>query len=159
MRTILIFILCVMSAPVLAETPSGLPVPRFVTLKSDEINVRTGPGTRYPILWVYRKQNLPVEVVDEFELWRKIKDADGTIGWVYHTMLSGRRYAQILGKQAHTMYIDASEDSKPRFKVAPGVLGEVDECSEHWCRLQVMGRKAWIQKHYLYGIYPHEQFD
>jgi SH3-like domain-containing protein len=141
------------------DNPSGLPLPRFVTLKSDETNARTGPGTRYPISWVYRRAHMPVEVVDEFELWRKIKDQEGATGWVHHTMLSGKRYAMVLGKGPQVMHIDASEDSKPLFKVEPSVIGALTECGPYWCRLQISGRKAWIKKDILWGVYPQEVFD
>lgn len=142
-----------------ADNPSGLPVPRFVSLKSEETNIRTGPGTRYPIQWVFKRAHMPVEVVDEFDLWRKIRDMDGTTGWVHHTMISGKRYAMIKGGEVRVMHIDAGEESKPLFKVAPMVLGAIQECVPHWCRLQVNGRKAWIQKDYLWGVYPQEVFD
>jgi len=158
-RFIFVFILSLIPSASYAVNPSGLPLPRFVSLKSDETNARTGPGTRYPISWVYRKPHMPVEVVDEFDMWRKIRDMDGTTGWVHHTMLSGKRYAMIKGKEALVMHIDATEDSKPLFKAAPTVIGLLSECTPHWCRMQVSGRKAWIQKDYLWGVYPHEVFD
>lgn len=136
-----------------------MPLPRFVSLKSDESNIRTGPGTRYPIAWVFRRAHMPVEVIDEFELWRKIRDMEGTTGWVHHTILSGKRFAMITGKEPQILRIDASEDSKPLFKATPLVIGALSECTEHWCRLQVGGRKAWINKHYLWGVYPGDVFD
>lgn len=153
-------ILVLMTAPAFAaDNPSGLPLPRFVSLKSDETNARTGPGTRYPIQWVYRKPHMPVEIIDEFDTWRKIRDDEGGTGWVHHTMLSGKRYAIITGKEPRIMHIDATEDSKPLFKAAPQVIGAVTECTPHWCRLQISGRKAWIQKDFLWGVYPQEVFD
>ncbi len=158
-RIALFLFACSLSWAALADNPSGLPIPRFVSLKSDETNIRTGPGTRYPIQWVFKRAHMPVEVVDEFDLWRKIRSEDGTTGWVHHTMLSGKRYAMVTGAEAHVMHIDASEGSKPLFKVAPEVIGALDECVPDWCRIQVEGRKAWIQKHYLWGVYLPEVFD
>jgi SH3-like domain-containing protein len=158
-KLLIVLILCGFSAPAFAVNPSGLPLPRFVSLKSDETNIRTGPGTRYPIQWVFKRAHMPVEVVDEFDTWRKIRDKDGTTGWVHHTMLSGKRYAMITGKEARTLHIDAADTSKPLFKAAPEVVGALTECAPVWCRLQVSGRKAWIQKDYLWGVYPPEVFD
>ncbi|MDX2073695.1 MAG: SH3 domain-containing protein [Alphaproteobacteria bacterium] len=152
-------ILFLFAAPAFAENPSGLPVPRFVSLKSDETNIRTGPGTRYPIQWVFRRAHMPVEVVDEFDLWRKIRDQEGTTGWVHHTMLSGKRYAMIAGKEPRVMRIDSTETSKPLFKVEPEVIGALSECVPGWCRLQVGGRKAWIEKDFLWGVKESELFD
>jgi SH3-like domain-containing protein len=160
MQRIAFFVLCCFfSGAALADNPSGLPIPRFVSLKSDETNIRTGPGTRYPIQWVFKHAHMPVQVVDEFELWRKIRDKDGATGWVHHTMLAGKRFAMITGAEPRILRIDASEDSKPLLKAAPGVIGPLSECGEHWCRLQVSGRKAWIQKDYLWGVTPADVFD
>ena len=160
MQRIILFILFCLTANVaLAENPSGLHLPRFVSLKSDETNLRTGPGTRYPIAWVFRRAHMPVEVVDEFDMWREIKGADDTTGWVHHTMLSGKRFAMIAGKEPRIMRIDGAEDAKPLFKVSPEVIGALTECTPSWCRLQVSGRKAWIQKDFLWGVYAPEVFD
>jgi SH3-like domain-containing protein len=142
-----------------ADNPSGLPTPRFVSLKGEETNIRTGPGTRYPIAWVFKRQHLPVEVVDEFDTWRKIRDLEGTVGWVHHTMLSGKRFAMIRAKEPQVLRIDATEDSKPLFKAAPQVIGALTECTPHWCRLQISGRKAWISKDFIWGVYSQEVFD
>lgn len=155
----LFFLALISSAHAADEMPSGLPVPRFVSLKSDETNLRTGPGTRYPILWVYRRAHLPVEVVDEFDTWRKIRDREGAVGWVHHTMLSGKRYAIVLGMEPQTMRIDHKDDARPLYKVEPGLVAAIDECEELWCRLQVEGRKAWIRKENMWGAYESEQFD
>ncbi len=131
---------------------SGLPVPRFVSLKNDETNLRTGPGTRYPIQWVFKKTHLPVQVIDEFDLWRKIRDYEGTSGWVHHTMLSGKRYAIIISKEPQIMRIDNKDKAKALFKAAPGVIGALQECVDQWCRMQISGRKAWIKKDYIWGV-------
>lgn len=145
--------------PAYAVNPSGLPVPRFVALKSNETNVRTGPGTRYPIQWVFKRENMPVEVVDEYDLWRKIRDNEGTTGWVHHTMLSGKRFAMIIGKEPATLHIDGDASSKSLFKAEPLVIAPLRECAPNWCRVQISGRKAWIEKKNLWGVYPAEVFD
>jgi SH3-like domain-containing protein len=142
-----------------AATSTGLPVPRFVALKADEVNVRTGPGTRYPIQWVYHKQGMPVEVVEEYDAWRKIRDVEGTTGWVHKGMVDGKRNAIITGKQPQIVRIDADDSSKPILKVEPDVIARIVECSVGWCRIQVSGRKGWIDKKHLWGVYPKETIE
>lgn len=159
MRILPLILVLAFATPAYAVNPSGLPLPRFVALKSNETNVRTGPGTRYPIQWVFKHEDMPVEVIDEYDLWRKIRDNEGTTGWVHHTMLSGKRYAMITGKEPVTLHIDASETSKPLFKAEPLVIAPLRECAPDWCRVQISGRKAWIEKKYLWGVYPQEVFD
>lgn len=143
----------------LAANTSGLPVPRFVSLKADEANVRTGPGTRYPIQWVYRRGDMPVEVIDEYDLWRKIKDMDGSTGWVHKSMLSGSRNVLIKGKEARVVRQEGGNGAKPVLKVEPMVIAKLVECQPDWCRIQVSGRKGWVEKKYLWGVYPDEVFD
>ena len=143
----------------MAVTSTGLPVPRFVALKADEVNVRTGPGTRYPIQWVYHKQGMPVEVVEEYDAWRKIRDVEGTTGWVHKGMVDGRRNVIITGKAPQIVRIDADENSKPILKVEPDVIARVVECSANWCRIQASGRKGWIEKTHLWGVYPKETIE
>jgi SH3-like domain-containing protein len=138
---------------------SGLKIPRFVVLKNTETNIRSGPGTRYPIAWVFRREHMPVEVVDEFDLWRKIRDMEGTTGWVHRSMIDGKRYAMITGKQPQILRADASEDARAVIKAEPTVIAPLKECTPSWCRIQVEGRKAWIEKKHLWGVYKEEVFD
>lgn len=142
-----------------AANPSGLPTPRFVSLKAAEANVRTGPGLRYPIQWVYRREGMPVEVIEEFEHWRKIRDIDGTTGWVHKTMLEGSRHVMIQGKEARVVRSEPSEKGRPLLKAEPLVVAPVAECEKNWCRVQLSGRKGWIEKKYLFGVYPDEVID
>lgn len=133
-----------------------MPVPRFVSLKSDEVNVRTGPGTRYPIAWVYRREGLPVEVIEEFDMWRKISDSEGTTGWVHKTMLEGKRNVVIKGKKAQIVRTDHEKDAKPLLKVEPTVIARLIECTKTWCRIQVDAHKGWIEKTNIWGVYRDE---
>jgi len=145
--------------PVLAANPntSGLPVPRFAALKSDNINVRTGPGTRYPISWVYKREGMPVEIIEEYDLWRKIRDVEGTTGWVHKSMLDGKRRLMIKGKEPRIMRSEPdAKKGKPILKAEAMVIAKLIECEKDWCRLQVSGRKGWIEKKYLWGVYDNE---
>jgi len=138
--------------------PSGLPIPRFVSLKSDEVNARSGPGMRYPIQWVYRKENLPVEVIEEFDHWRKIRDFNGETGWVHKGMTDGRRYA-IVREDVVVLRDDPKLDSAPMVRVSQGVVARLLACEAEWCRLQVAGHKGWTKKDSIWGIYKDEKFD
>lgn len=131
------------------------PLPRFVSLKSNEINQRVGPGPNYPVEWMYVKAGLPVEVTAEFDNWRKIRDKDGTEGWVHLGMLSSKRHGIIQDAEA---LIYAAEDikSRPLVRLEPGVLVEILKCREDWCQIRVLGFKGWIQRSFLWGIYPRE---
>ncbi len=80
-------------------TASGLPVPRYVSLKSDHVNVRAGPTKDQDVTWIYTRSGLPVEITAEFENWRRVRDSEGAEGWVYHSLLSGRRTAVITMKK------------------------------------------------------------
>ncbi len=138
---------------------TGLPVPRFVSLKSDEVNVRTGPGTRYPIQWVYQRDGLPVEIVEEFDLWRKIRDMDGGTGWVHKSMLSGARRAFIYGKEPQIVRANPQSEARAIIKAESMVIVDMLECEVSWCRVQLSGRKGWVQKQSLWGVYKDEIFD
>ncbi len=139
-------------------TPSGLPVPRFVSLKSDEVNIRTGPGTRYPIAWVFRRENMPVQIVDEFDHWRKIQDVEGASGWVHKTMLSGDRMAMIQGKTPRILRDAPEAGAAPVLKAEPMVIARMIECRPQWCRLVIAGHKGWLPKNELWGALKDEVF-
>jgi SH3-like domain-containing protein len=158
-RLILLALLSLAPYPSQAAGGSGLPLPRFVSLKNPETNIRTGPGTRYPIQWVYRREGLPVEVVEEFDLWRKIRDAEGATGWVHRAMVDGKRHAMILGKTPQLVRLAAEKDAKPLLKAEPGVIAKLIECEPRWCKVQLSGRKGWIEKSSLWGAYQDEVFD
>ncbi len=164
LRTCVALILALIIPPAALAVPetgesTGLPVPRFVSLKSAEVNIRTGPGMRYPIQWVYRREGLPVEIVEEFDLWRKIRDIEGTAGWVHKTMIDGDRTAVIHSKEAQIVRTNPEKDARPVLKAEPMVIASVIECEVRWCRVQVSGRKGWIEKKHLWGVYPDEVFD
>lgn len=155
-----IILLCalIFALPAQANERTASPLPRFASLRSAEANVRAGPGTRYPIQWVYRREGLPVEIVEEFEHWRKIRDSEGASGWVHKTMLDGRRTALIKGKEPRVLRGDPDAAASPVFKAEPGVIGGLMACAREWCRLKVGDRKGWLPKAQLWGVYPAETF-
>jgi SH3-like domain-containing protein len=139
------------------EETAKLPLPRFVSLRSAEVNMRVGPGTRYSISWVYRREGLPVEVTQEFDQWRQIRDAEGATGWVHKQMLQGKRTAVVVGKVA-VLRRSPEANANPALRAEPGVIGRVLACEKEWCRLQIEGRKAWIEKKHIFGVYKKEEF-
>jgi SH3-like domain-containing protein len=138
-----------------AVASSGLPLPRFVSTRSDSVNVRSGPGERYPVLWVLRRKGMPVEVTAEYENWRKIRDWEGTEGWVHQALLSGRRVVVVYPAEA-VLRIRPDAIARPVARMAAGVTARVESCSADWCQLQLGQASGWISKQQLWGIYPGE---
>lgn len=138
--------------------PSGLPVPRFVSLKSGEVNVRVGPGKRYPIRWVYKRPNMPVEIVEEFAHWRKIRDMDGDGGWVHKGLLSGARTAMIV-EEAQNLYAKPDATSPAVLRAESTVIGTLKACTPDWCELTIGEREGWIRKADIWGVTREEVFE
>jgi SH3-like domain-containing protein len=148
-----------------AAQPSGLPVPRFVSLKSDRVHVRQGPGTDHKVLWVYRRAGLPVEVIREFDGWRQIRDAEGVTGWVLQSLVSGRRTALILPwemKAAQPPQLTLRDDDRDTAAavavVEAGVMANVRSCDGSWCYVSVGDYRGYIEQKTLWGVYPDEKF-
>jgi SH3-like domain-containing protein len=155
---------------VMAQAPgtkgevTGLPMPRFVSLKSDRVNMRSGPGTEYPTLWVYRRVGLPLEVIKEFEGWRQVRDAEGATGWVLQSLLSGRRTALVLpwdvkpGQRPPLLPLrdDNRESADPIAQVEAGVIATVSSCDGRWCRVVVGEHSGYVPQNKLWGVYPSE---
>lgn len=136
-----------------------LPVPRFVTLGADEVNVRTGPGLKYPIKFIIRKTGLPVEVKGEHEVWRRIEDAEKDGGWVHKSMLSGKRAAIVMNGAVQPLLKKPEETAPPVAKLEPGVIAELEACKGNWCKLEVQSYTGWIKRAQLWGVYPQENFE
>jgi SH3-like domain-containing protein len=149
----------VVGRPASAETlgsETKLPIPRFVSLRSGEVNLRTGPGTNYPVDWVFVRRGLPVEIIAEFDVWRKIRDWQGTVGWVHQSMLDGRRTARITGADRE-LHNEPAEDAAVVARVAPGVIGRLLECEASWCELDADGYRGWLKRDEFWGVYPDER--
>lgn len=139
---------------------SGLPVPRFVSLKADKVNVRNGPGKDHDVAWVFKRAGLPVEVTAEYETWRRIRDADGAEGWVYHSMVSLRRTALVAPwAKGETIPLRSEPNADARMvaKLEPGVLGEVKTCDGKFCRITGDGFDGFVAQAQLFGVYPNEK--
>jgi len=141
---------------------SGLPVPRYVSLKSDHVNVRGGPTKDNDVSWVYTKAGLPVEVTAEFENWRRVRDSEGAEGWVYHSLLSGRRTAVITMKskdELATLYDSADQTSAIAARLQAGVVAQVKKCTAGWCHVAGNGFDGWIEQQRLWGVYADEKVE
>jgi SH3-like domain-containing protein len=142
---------------------SGLRLPRFVSLKSDKVNVRGGPNKDQNVTWVYTRTGLPVEITAEFENWRRIRDWEGAEGWVYHSLLSGRRTGLIAAKpktdEPVPIYSNADNQSAVVARLEAGVLGTVKRCDGQWCRVTGNGFDGWVQQDRLWGVYPNEKVE
>ena len=142
--------------------PSGLPVPRFVSLKASRVNVRVGPGEDYKVAWVFVKPGLPLEVVQEYDNWRRIRDSDGSMGWVFRGLLSGKRTAVVApwaGGDPRPIRAGARADASIVAYLEPGVMGDVDRCQDGWCRISGKGFSGWIDRDQLWGVYPNEDIN
>ncbi len=141
---------------------SGLPIPRFVSLKSDRVNVRAGPNKDQDVRWVYMKAGMPVEITAEFENWRRIRDWEGAEGWVYHSLLSGRRTAVVAPSQNNglvPMYENPDAKATETAKLQPGVMGMLKSCDGQWCLFAGKNFSGYVQQDRLWGAYPKEKVE
>jgi len=141
---------------------SGLPIPRFVSLKSDRVNSRSGPNKDQDVRWVYTHAGMPVEITAEFENWRRIRDWEGAEGWVYHSLLSGKRMAVVVPKSKDELvplYTSADVQSVVTAQLQSGVLGTLKSCDGNWCQFSGKGFEGFVRQERLWGAYPNEKVD
>ena len=162
--------LLAMPAPA-AEGPSGLPLPRFATTRSTPINVRIGPGTKYGVAWVYVKSGTPVEIVQEFDTWRKVRDADGSEGWIHQNLLSGKRAGVVApptGAEQAVLWANRAPDSGVRAYLGPGYRVDIAKCDGAWCEVSATytptngghaSISGYLPQRELWGVYANEEFD
>lgn len=139
---------------------SGLPVPRFVSLKPSDTPMREGPSKDHRIKWVFKKEGVPVEIIAEFENWRRVRDSEGDDGWIFHSRLSGRRTGQInpkLKEPSIPLYARDSDSTQVVAKLQPGVIGTIEQCTGSWCRMVGEGFDGWLPQNRLWGVYPGER--
>ncbi len=144
------------------KNAAGLPLPRFVSLKADRVNVRGGPTKDHDVTWVYTRAGLPVEIIAEFENWRRIRDWEGAEGWVYHSLLSGRRTAVVVPKakgELVPILAEPDEESAISAKLESGVLGTVKTCTGTWCHIAGERFDGWIRQERVWGVYPNEKVE
>lgn len=140
-----------------ADEETKLPLPRFVSMRSKEANIRTGPGVRYPIKWVIVKEDIPVEIIAEYEDWRKIRDIAQDEGWIHKAMLSGTRTAIVKGNKKH-IYVEANDKSKTIAIANKGTHLKVASCDGFFCEVKAKKVDGFIHQDNLFGIYDGEKF-
>ena len=150
----LALLLLALAGPVRAAS-EDLPLPRFASLRSNDVNLRTGPGTNYPVDWVLTRRAMPVEVLAEFDIWRKIRDWQGTVGWVHQSMLTGNRTALIL-TSPRLLRSEPGGGARPVARLEPGVIANLLECNGGWCRLEASGYRGWLKREDFFGVFPKE---
>ena len=141
---------------------TGLPLPRFVSLKSGNVNVRRGPGQSYDLAFTFVRAGLPVEITREFDNWRKIRDAEGSEGWVFGSLLSGERTVIVAPWETKGQFPAHSRAGESAAVVAylqPRVVADVEQCDGSWCLIAGDGFRGWIEQERLWGVYPAERFE
>lgn len=134
---------------------TNLPLPRFVSLKASEANVRRGPSLSHRIDWVFQRRNMPLQVIAEYGHWRRVIDRDGQGGWVHYTMLSGARTVVIEG-EATALRARPEADAIENAMLEPGVVARLGECGPDWCQLNAGGFRGWVPKGQMWGVFPAE---
>lgn len=143
---------------------TGLPMPRFVSIKSSPVNVRGGPSTNHQVAWVFVRKAVPVEVTAEFENWRRIRDVDGDQGWVFHTLIDGTRTVMVVGPNRQVpregdlvpLHFAPDSASDEVALVEPGVIGTLVNCSQTWCAVRMGPHEGFMRASSLFGIYARE---
>ena len=138
---------------------SGLPLPRFVSLKAEKVNVRKGPSSDHDVAWVFQSKGLPVEITAEFENWRRIRDSDGAEGWILQNMLAGKRTLLVAPwKKGQTFDLldHAAKTSGQVAKLAAGVQADIRSCDGQWCNIRAGGYSGYIDQGLVWGAYPGE---
>jgi SH3-like domain-containing protein len=143
-----------------APEGTGLPLPRFVSLRAKEVNLRAGPGVQYPIDWVFKRQRLPLEIIAEFKAWRKVRDWEGDQGWVHQSMVAGKRTVIITGK-TRTLRSKADSKSSAVVRVENYVIGKLLACpgTGRWCSVEVDGFKGWLRRVEFWGVHLSESLE
>jgi len=162
MRPTLVLFLALLllaAAPAPVDTATGitgLAVPRFASIKSDKAYLRTGPGDRYPIAFVYVRAGLPVEIIREYGIWRQLRDVDGSVGWMNKSLLKGERTALVTGDGDRVLYTSADLQSRIAWRIEPRTLVRLTLCDQAWCRIDRGGKSGFILRSQLWGVYPNE---
>lgn len=132
-----------------------LPLPRYVSLKTTEGNVRRGPSLSHRIDWVFKRRNMPLEITDEFGHWRRVRDLDGAGGWMHYSLLSGVRTV-IVREDMVSLAMKPEDGATANARAEAGVIARLGECTPDWCRISADGRRGWVRKSALWGVQPDE---
>ena len=134
-----------------AAAQENVELPYWASINVDEARMRKGPSPDVPVIWEYRRKDLPVKVIARHETWRKIEDPDGTQGWMAARLLSRTRTAIVTGSDVRPLHEAASASSAILYRAEPGVVGKISDCANGWCQLDVLGRRGWIETDHIWG--------
>lgn len=155
----IVAVFVVVSAAAQAATDAGKGhYPRFEALRWGKVNLRTGPGRQYPIKWVLTRKGMPVEVLDRFDVWRKVRDWQGSIGWVHERMLIRNRTVMITGRE-RVLHAAPNHKAPAVARAEVGVMGRLLTCDGIWCRIDARGIKGWLERSSFFGVLPDERFN
>lgn len=138
---------------------TDLPLPRFVSLRADKVYARTGPGRNYPIRWVYESHDMPVEIIQEYDAWRKVRDINGDEGWIHKSLLSGKRTAYIRADEGLADIYDRAGGGRVIARAETGVIAVIGKCDLIWCKVSAKEYTGWIERKFLWGIYGGENLN
>lgn len=131
---------------------------RFVAMRANKVNARSGPNMRYPIEWIYQQQNYPVEIIAEYEQWRKIRDHEGTVTWVMKNLLTNTRYALVTELGESNIYDKDSLNSNVIARAEEGVIGKIKRCTPTFCFLEFENNIAgWMHRSNIFGVKKDEE--
>lgn len=153
---VLLLVAAARAPAIAADEDAGLKVPRFVSLHSDDVNLRSGPGRQYPIEWVLKKKDMPVEIIAQFEHWRRIRDWEGTEGWVQEHMVAGKRTVIVVKGAVRPVYRLPDPTSSEVARAQPGVIAQLLECRGPLCRVESDDISGWMRRSDIWGVLPDE---
>ena len=161
MKIVTIIIFLISSLNLYAKTGSvtGLKIPRFVSLKSDDVNLRVGPSTNYPITLKYITQNLPLEIIDEFDAWRKAKDHEGTTGWLHKSLIKGDRFVLTGYKSDKKIDLYNRPNGKIIGTIKKNNILDLKTCLLKWCKISQNEVRGWLLKKNIWGVYDYEIYN
>jgi SH3-like domain-containing protein len=140
-------------APAAPPDPDAvLKTPRFVSLRSDKVNLRTGPGRQYPIEWVLTRRDMPVEITARFEHWRRVREWDGTAGWVQEHMVYDKRFVVIEKGGDRPLRAAPDADAAIVARAEPGAVAQLLACQSAWCRIAAQGISGWLPRDAIWGV-------
>jgi SH3-like domain-containing protein len=134
----------------------GKLVQRYASLRANDVNVRAGPGVRYPVKWKFVQRHTPVEVIAQYDTWRKIRDWEGGEGWVHRAMIANKRSLLLKG-DGQTMRRRPSEGAPAVARLASNMIVLAKKCDLEWCLVSARGHDGWIRRKGLWGLYPKEE--
>ncbi|MFT7594016.1 MAG: SH3-like domain-containing protein [Paracoccaceae bacterium] len=137
---------------------TNLPMPRYVSMKSSEGNVRRGPSLTHRIDWVFKRRDMPLQITAEHGHWRRVQDRDGAGGWVHYALLSGVRTV-LIEQDMMPVYNRPDIQSPVTAAFELGVVARLGECEGQWCRITAGGYRGWARKDRLWGVSPEELRD